>query len=45
MEISKSDGALMRGKDEKTPILSVQGNPNADSPDRLSVASSASLSK
>lgn len=43
MKRSKSDGAILRPTDERTPILSVQGNPNA-SPDRVSLASSRTSS-
>ena len=39
MEKGNSGGALVRGIDEKTPILSVQGDPSADTPERLSIAS------
>ncbi|XP_068728121.1 sodium-coupled neutral amino acid transporter 9 homolog isoform X1 [Montipora capricornis] len=42
MQRSRSDGALLRAVDEKRPLLSVQGEPNSSSPDRLSLASSAS---
>lgn len=42
MQRSRSDGALLRAVDEKRPLLPVQGDPNSSSPDRLSLASSAS---
>lgn len=40
MKRSHSDGAILRPANERTPILSVQGDPYVSTPDRLSLASS-----
>ncbi|XP_044164486.1 LOW QUALITY PROTEIN: sodium-coupled neutral amino acid transporter 9 homolog [Acropora millepora] len=42
MERSKSDRASVRAEDERKPLLSLQGDPNSYSPDRLSISSSVS---
>ena len=45
MERSKSNRASVRAEDERKPLLSLQGDPNSYSPDRLSVSSSVSSTK